>query len=141
MTVTQSNVATGRLILVEDDTEVRRSLTMMLRARGYTMDVYRSGDEIVSTRAVAVADCMLIDYRLPGLNGFQVLEKLRRSGHIAPAILITGVITADLPLKARIAGFAQTLVKPMETGGLIDCINALIANNAPPQGGRGVLPA
>ncbi|MEO0465654.1 MAG: response regulator [Pseudomonadota bacterium] len=102
----------GRLVLVEDDPDVRRSLTLMLRARGFSMDQYASGTELLSTRVLPIADGLLIDYKLPGINGIELLGRLRKAGQMAPALMITGFISTTLHARAAEAGFLDVIEKP-----------------------------
>lgn len=121
------NLADGHLVLVEDDLEVRRSITLMLRARGFTLDVYRNGVELMSARTIKMPDCLLIDYKLPGIDGLSLLKRLRSNGIASPALLITGCINAMLPHQAKEAGFTDMLTKPLASRELVDRIGQIMS--------------
>ena len=71
-------LALPRLVLIEDDDNVRRSMTMVLRARGFPIDAYRSGTEFLLMRGQHGGDCLLIDYKMPRLDGLEVMRRLTR---------------------------------------------------------------
>lgn len=100
------------VLLVEDDEGVRRSLTLLLRSWGYTVDVFRSGAEVLSLRKLPTPDCMVIDYKMPHLDGLDLLPQLRAAGMTAPAILITGFYSNSLADRAKKLGFCSVIEKP-----------------------------
>ena len=73
---------------VDDDNDVRRALSRLLAAMGHKVTAFVSAEDFEA--APVAVDCMLIDVRLPGLNGFELRERLRgRLGSI-PMVLMTG---------------------------------------------------
>ena len=75
---------------------------------------------------LARVDCLLIDYKMPDLDGLKLLSKLRARGITAPAILISGVVTAGLSEKAAEAGYRSFVHKPMTQADLLDGIRAAL---------------
>ena len=102
-----------RIVLIEDDDSVRRSLTLILRLRGYLVDAFRSGVEYLAQVVRTDADIFLIDYKMPKLDGLELLERLRADGIKAPAFLITGFHAPGLSDKATRVGFTAVLEKPI----------------------------
>jgi FixJ family two-component response regulator len=100
-----------RVALVEDDEEVRYSLMMLLRSRGFSVDSYRNGMEILTNQPALQVDCLLIDYKLPRFNGIELLEKMRLAGDHTPAVLITGYYSPTLRDRAIEAGFLDVVEK------------------------------
>ena len=76
------------LVVVDDDEEVRTALRRLLRSMGHSVRVFASAEEYEASPAAA--DCLIVDLRLPGLNGFELLERLRLRGSSVPIVFITG---------------------------------------------------
>jgi len=101
-----------RVILVDDDPDVRRSMTFLLRRYGFTVEDFANGLELLSAGASSNSDFLLLDYKLPHLNGLELLSKLRLEGITSPAILITGFFSNGLISKAEEVGFSRVVEKP-----------------------------
>lgn len=118
--------APSRLILVEDDENVRRAMTMLLRARGYHIDTYRSGTEFLMTNAAHGGDCLLIDYKMPRIDGLEVMRRLRAERDDTPGIMITGFYSESLRQRALDAGYSEILEKPAMPGALVAMIKTAL---------------
>jgi FixJ family two-component response regulator len=75
------------VVIVDDDPAVRGSLAFSLETEGFSVCSYANGNDLL--RDVPRANCFVIDYKLPGMNGLDVLAELRRRQIATPAILIT----------------------------------------------------
>lgn len=115
-----------RIALIDDSEAVRRSLSLLLRSSGLEVTCFASGSDAVAGTELASADCLLIDYKMPDLDGLKLLSKLRARGITAPAILISGVVTAGLSEKAAEAGYKSFVRKPMTQADLLDGIRAAL---------------
>lgn len=107
-----SNAAIRRLILVEDDENVRRSMTMLLRARGFQIDAYRNASEFLMIGGAHGGDCLLIDYKMPRIDGLELMQRIRRQDDRTPGIMVTGFYSDSLKQRALAAGYADVLEKP-----------------------------
>jgi FixJ family two-component response regulator len=130
-----------RLLLVEDDTPVRRSLQLLLQSRGYEVRAYRSPCGLASDPEALRAACLVADHILPEGNGIALLHELRGVGWNGPAVLIAGQLDDGIRRRAAEAGFAFVLAKPllatMLTGGLARLLsNAPRGSAAAEAGGR-----
>ncbi|MEO0881953.1 MAG: response regulator [Pseudomonadota bacterium] len=121
-----------RVLLIEDDQEVRRSLTLMLRARGYALDVYESGLALLAAGYLPQADCIIVDYKMPKVDGLQLLGRLRDAGLRAPALLITGFYSDKLDQRSRRAGYSRVLEKPVTADTLAAAIAQLTRGDGVP---------
>lgn len=117
----------GDLVLVvDDDDAVRRALAFSLRLEGLTVEAHESGDRLLSAVPPAVG-CLVVDYRMPGMDGVTLVERLRAADRGLPAILIASKLDAGLLARASAAGIDLVLEKPLEDAALIDGIKAALA--------------
>ena len=113
------------IIVVDDDEEVRTALRRLLRAMGHDVRVFASAEEYEA--APTAADCLIVDLRLPGLNGFELLERMRLRGSSVPIVFITGdggPSPADTTAHAGI----PSLAKPFDEGDLIAAITRAVSS-------------
>ena len=109
-----------RVLLVDDDPAVRGSLKFALELEGFEVEDVASA-ELVGEQD---ANCLVLDYRLPGMNGLQLLDLLRRRGSKAPAIIITS--RPNRKVREQIAAAKATLIeKPLLCDALSGAIRAL----------------
>jgi two-component system, LuxR family, response regulator FixJ len=108
------------LVVVDDDAEVRTALRRLLHALGHDVRMFGSAEEFEADHADA--DCMIVDVRLPGLNGPELRERIRLRGSSTPIVFITG----DGGPSARDAtggAAVPSLAKPFDDADLIAAIN------------------
>lgn len=120
-----AKLAPARIVLVEDSDEVRHSLTFLLRTRGFSVDAYRTGIELLSSKFLPEADCFLIDYKMPSINGVQLLAKLRAGGVTSPALLLTGFLSTYLKEAALKVGFVDVMEKPPMQAELVNRLSSI----------------
>ncbi|MDT9599005.1 response regulator [Sphingosinicella rhizophila] len=125
-----------RILLVEDDSAVRRSLQLLLQAQGLDVRAYRSAVGLASDPEALKAVCMVSDLLLPDEDGMLLLQEMRRAGWTGPAILISGHLTDEWAAKAMEQGFAEILEKPIAERRLIDCIARLLTGSGAGNCGR-----
>ena len=114
-----------RLLLVEDDAGVRRSLQLLLRARGFDVRAYAQGESLLADPLAQDACCFVADYRLETTDGITVLSNLRERGWSGPALLITAFLSAELAERALAHGFDRVLEKPFHERELSDAVVGL----------------
>ncbi|MDX3910948.1 MAG: response regulator [Sphingobium sp.] len=114
-----------RLLLVEDDPGVRRSLQLLLRARGFDVRAYAAGAALLADPLANQACCFVADYSMDELDGLEVLTRLKSRGWAGPAILITAFPTPALKNRAMAAGFSVVLEKPFREHVLADTVTRL----------------
>ena len=76
--------------VVDDDSSICRALARLLRPAGYEVHTYRGGREFLSSAEMGRADCVVLDVRMPGLDGLEVQAALSRSGMAVPIVFISG---------------------------------------------------
>ncbi len=116
-----------KLALVDDDEAVRTALRRLLRAIGHEVRVFASAEEY-EAHATAV-DCLIVDLRLPGMNGFELRERLRLRGSLVPIVFITGD-GGPSPGDAAAHAGTPTVAKPFSDGDLIAAITRAVSSDA-----------
>jgi len=113
-----------RAVLIEDDEGVRRSLQLLLHARGYDVRSYASAAPFLLDPRAEEVDLLVTDYRLPDGDGLGVLRAMRRNDWRGRAVLITAFPSAMLIDNARACGFDAVLEKPLRPNELVGALTA-----------------
>jgi FixJ family two-component response regulator len=119
--------ARPRILLVEDDDAVRRSLQLLLVSQGYDVRAYRTGTGLAGDPEALKAVCLVTDLIMPESDALQLLHDLRGAGWSGPAILISGHLTDEWASQAKAAGYAAVLPKPIGETVLVGWIARLLA--------------
>ena len=115
-----------RIVIVEDDDEVRRSLSMLLGARGFQISSFASSEDLLTKGAPPDTDCLLVDYKMGSMNGLDLLRRLRTVGVTAPALMITGYFSNNLSRLAQEAGYRAVIEKPPSVDPLLAMIQTCV---------------
>lgn len=113
------------LLLVDDDPGVLASLQFSLELEGFRVGVFDSGEILMNQADLAHPSCLVLDYRLPGVDGLALLQVLRERGEICPAVIITSNPTRRIRQRTTEAG-AVLIEKPLLSDGLTVAIRRLI---------------
>ena len=76
--------------VVDDDDAVRRSLALLLVSFGYSTETYASAEAFLAAVGGARPGCVIVDIRMPGMDGLELQEELHRRGCTMPVIVVTG---------------------------------------------------
>lgn len=109
------------LLLVDDDPAVRASLQFSLELEGFEIETFDSGETLMAQANLTSPACLVLDYRLPGIDGLSLLSLLRERGETCPAVIITSNPTRNVRQRTTDAG-AVLIEKPL----LSDCLTAAI---------------
>lgn len=113
------------ILIVDDEDDFRTTLNLLLSMQGFQVSEASSGDHAITlTDAGLRPDVILLDYRMPGLNGGQTLEHLRAQALESPAVLVTAANRADD--LARQHGFDAVLLKPVGVDALMATLGKLL---------------
>jgi two-component system response regulator FixJ len=108
--------------LVDDDGAIRRSASFMLKTSGYQVRSYESGVELLKSPGELSQGCILLDIRMPGMDGLEVQQVLRDKGVMLPVIIMTGHGDVTLAVRAMKAGAIDFIEKPFEKATLLGAI-------------------
>lgn len=114
------------VIVVDDDAAVLGSLQFLLETDGFAVRTFRSGTALLNASGAPAADCYVIDYKMPDINGIELAWRLRQSDADRPVILITGYPDGNISVKAAAAGIKDVILKPLLDENLAKCIRQAI---------------
>jgi two-component system CheB/CheR fusion protein len=109
----------GNIFVVDDDIGVCDAIRAMLRAEGALVETYTSGEEFLSNHDPHLDGCLLVDAKMPGMDGLELLERLKAKGQQLPAIMITGEGDVQMAVRAIKAGADDFIEKPIGRADLL----------------------
>jgi len=127
--------------LLDDEPEMVKALTRLLRARGFQVLGFTSAREFLAHERQPGPACLVLDVAMPGIDGLQVQERLRRSGSELPVVFLTG--RGDIPMSVRAmkAGAEDFLTKPVGAADLLRAVRAALRRVSDRQAERDELAA
>jgi FixJ family two-component response regulator len=107
---------------VDDDISMRNSARRLIRLLGFRAEAFASAQEFLDSGSAVKAACLILDLRLPGMDGLQLQRLLALSGYQIPIVFISGHANADEQRQAMQAGAADFLCKPVSLEALASAI-------------------
>lgn len=118
-----------QICIIDNDEAIRESLRLLLFAAGLNSCAYESADEFLEHENKSPFDCMLLDIRMPGMDGLELFSILRQEQLQYPVIFITGHGDIPLAVSAIKLGAYDFLTKPFREGELLEKIHAAVAHH------------
>ena len=119
------------VFLVDDDDSVRKALARLIHAAGYEIKTFASAREFIESKPETTAiACLVLDVRMPGLNGLDLQDALRAANVPIPIIFITGHGDIPMSVQAMKAGAVDFLPKPVQDKVLLCAIDQALARAA-----------
>jgi FixJ family two-component response regulator len=118
--------ATPIVFVVDDDVSIRESLELLIRCAGWEPQIFASAQEFLSRPRSFVPSCLLLDFRLPGLNGLELQKRVAAERTDMPIIFITGYGDVPMTVQAMKAGAVEFLTKPFNDDVLLKAISQAI---------------
>ncbi len=122
-----------RLLVVDDDPDVRDSLRRALGYAGYAVATATNGLDALSSVARSPVDLIILDVLMPMLDGFDTCRALRERGDATPVLTLTALDAVDDRVTGLEAGADDYLVKPFALRELLARVNALLRRTQPPR--------
>ena len=114
------------IYVVDDDYDVLTSLQFLLETEGFDVRTFRSGSALLGSSTRHGADCLIVDYKMAGIDGLELAHRLRGLDVSTPIVLITGYPDENIQAKANSAGVRQVLLKPNLEDSLVECVRNAI---------------
>src|SRR5215831_4511286 len=118
------------IFAIDDDPSVRKGLSRLLRAAGYKSEIFSSAAEFLARDPHPGPSCLIVDVRMPGLDGIDLQEALIQRRREEQLIFITG--HGNIPMCARVmkAGAVDFLPKPFKPNELLKCVERALARSS-----------
>jgi two-component system response regulator FixJ len=115
------------VLVVDDDAAVRSALKFALEVEGFRVQLYDGSAALLADGRLPKQGCLVIDYRMPGIDGLQLVDMLRARDVALPAILISGRVNQQLRGRAERSGVTAVLEKPLSDAALLESIRHALA--------------
>ncbi len=115
--------------VVEDDEAVRDSLELLLKSDGKTVKTYESATAFLREFSDAMAGCIVLDIRMPGMDGMELQKKLNERHSLLPIIFVTGHGDVPMAVDAMKEGAVDFIQKPYREEALLEKIEAALAQD------------
>jgi len=112
--------------IVDDNASVRRSTRRLLRCSGLRAEAFASGEDFLQSEHVADTDCLILDVRMPGIDGLELQRRLAETHRKVPTVFLTARASDEEERQAWQAGAANFLRKPVRKEALLDAIHAVL---------------
>jgi len=116
------NTTTARVYVVEDDDAVRDSLQLVLESVGHSVATYANANAFLDAYDADMAGCLVLDIRMPGMNGMELQRKLNERNSILPIIFVTGHGDVPMAVEAMQQGAVDFVQKPYREQELLEKI-------------------
>jgi FixJ family two-component response regulator len=116
---------TSVVFVVDDDISIRESLEALIRNAGWQSEAFASATEFLARPRVTCACCLVLDVKLPGINGLELQQHLADRADM-PIIFITGYGSVPMSVEAMKAGAIEFLTKPFNDDALLEAIRVAI---------------
>jgi len=112
----------ARILLVDDEVVFTNNMSKLLTRRGYQVKAVNSGDEAIRALMDDFFDVMVLDLKMPGLDGIATIREMRKLGLFTEVLILTGHGSIDLALEALKMGAYDYITKPCEITELVSKI-------------------
>jgi len=117
------------IYVVDDDVSVGRALSLLLNTHGFKVEAFTRAADFLAFRHPKIPSCLVLDIRLPTINGFALQQLMAERGIITPIIFITGHGDIPMSVKAMKAGAIDFLPKPFTEKQLLNAITLAISKS------------
>jgi two-component system, LuxR family, response regulator FixJ len=112
------------IFIIDDDDATRDSLRLLIEVEGFDAREFADGRAFLEQVRPVPGDCLLLDLQMPGMNGLEVLEELRRRGDGLSVIIVTALSDAATRGQALASGALAVIEKPAKAAELLALVRA-----------------
>ena len=120
---------TPLVYIVDDDVSVRRSMARLLKSHGFAVEPLACAEDFLALNHYATPSCLVLDVRMPGLNGLELQERMAALKLTLPIVFITGHGDVPMSVKAMKAGAVDFLPKPFSSKELLSAVHRAVARH------------
>lgn len=119
-----------RILIVEDEKRLAATLADLLEASGYHADISRNGAEGLELANTNLYDAVILDVMLPGIDGFEVVQRLRNNHIMTPVLMLTARSELEDRVRGLDLGADYYLTKPFENAEFLACLRTVLRRPA-----------
>jgi FixJ family two-component response regulator len=123
---TMTNEVVPIVAAVDDDFRIRQSIASLLESAGYASVVFSSAEEFLGSGTLAAATCVITDVRMPGMDGLELLRRIRLERPALPVIVMSAHHTAEIRQTALDQGAVDFLYKPFDAANLLKIVQSAL---------------
>ena len=120
----------ARILLVDDEAVFANNMSKLLTRRGYQVTAVNSGDEALRALMDTPFDVMVLDLKMPGMDGIATMHEMKKLGLFTEVLILTGHGSIDTALEAIQIGAYDYVTKPCEIAELVSKIEAAFERKA-----------
>jgi FixJ family two-component response regulator len=117
------------IVIIDDDDALRNSLDNLLRSVGFRAQGFASAEAFLQAHQAPETACLILDVRLPGMNGLELQRQLGAAHGRIPIIIVTAYADDDVRVRALAAGAVDFLSKPCREEDLLKAIEAALTHS------------
>jgi FixJ family two-component response regulator len=118
------------VFLIDDDASVRKGVSRLLRSAGYKNEAFASACDFLKREQHSGPTCVIVDVRMPGINGMDLQQALIQHGREEQLVFITGHGDISMCVQAMKAGAIDFLLKPFRNEELLQCVERALTRSA-----------
>jgi FixJ family two-component response regulator len=114
------------IAIIDDDESIRTATKMLLKSAGYEVESYASAELFLASDALSKVECLVLDIRMPGMNGLELQRQLNAAGSHVPVVFVSAHDDKMNRKKAFEAGAKEFFHKPFDANAFLACIQAAL---------------
>jgi CheY-like chemotaxis protein len=118
--------AQARILVVDDEDDVRDMIAYALSSEGYAVSTTASGDDAVAAARSGAVELVICDIKMPGMDGVEITRRMKQVAPNLPIVIVTGFLSEDTLAACNAGGASAYLRKPFELAELICVVKDLV---------------